>query len=129
MLSLVQSVIYLYLIGRAHWTESASEFLLGKIMLAHSMMSSKVFVTFIMIEFFFLHMLSKVLLSLNALGNGLTVNEYANAKNYKYLFHVEKVRKSFDDFTVRHGHQEISAGRFFANPFIFFFNCARKPLR
>ena len=128
-LSLLQCILYLYLIGRAHWTDSASEFLIGKLMLTHSMMSSKVLVSFLILEAYAIYILDQCLVAFNALGNGLTINEYTNAKDYKYLFTLDKVKKSFDDYTVRHAHNKVSLGRFLVNPFLFFCACSRKPLR
>ena len=46
-LSLLQCSFYIYLTAGFYWTDSASEFFLGKIMLIYTMMSSKVLTTFI----------------------------------------------------------------------------------
>ena len=92
VISLAVCCIYFYLIGRQYWTDSASEFFVGKIMLIHSMMSNKVFTAFLILEFYTLYLLQFCLAMITAIFCGMTLNEYMNVQNYPYLYTVEKVR-------------------------------------
>ena len=76
LLSLVLCVIYIYYIGKAHWSQNASEFLIGKLMLTHSMMTSKVLTAFVMLEVYTCHLLDRCLLAWSALGRRMTINEF-----------------------------------------------------
>jgi len=76
----------LHLIGRVYWAATASDFWIGKVMLMHSMMDAKVLLAFLMVEVCGLITLDRCMTMLNAIGNNLTLNEYRNAHDYKYLF-------------------------------------------
>jgi len=70
-------ILYIYLIGRAYWTENASEIFLGKLMLTHQMMSTKVLTAFLMLELYTGYLLERCLLTWSALGHDMTVNEFS----------------------------------------------------
>ena len=74
------------MIGRAHWSENASEFFIGRLMLTHSMMSSKVFTAFVMLEVYTCYLLDRCLLAWFALGRDMTINEYSRPQHYDYLY-------------------------------------------
>lgn len=124
-LSLVLCLLYLSLIGRSFWASAASEFLLGRLILTHKMMGLKVLTAFVMLEVYTAHVLERCLVIFNALGHGMTINEYANAQDYKYLFQAEAVKKGFDECTMKNTHKKVSFCRFLANPFTFFVTCSR----
>ena len=129
LLSLAQCIFYLHLIGRSYWTESASELFIGKVMLMHGMMENRVLTTFLMVEFYTLIVLNRALTMLNAAGNGLTLNEYCNAQDYRYLFAADRIKKKFDEFTTKMTHRPVPCHRFFVNIIVFFFSCKRKELK
>ena len=56
------------------------------------------------VELQLLTMLERCVTAYNALGNGVTINEYRNAQDYKYLFGADAIRKSFDEITVKNVH-------------------------
>lgn len=126
-LTLFQCLFYIYLIGRAYWAENASDFFFGKVMLTHSMMDAKVLVTFLMIEVYTVHVFDQCLTAFNALGLSMTINEYLNVHDYRYLFSVDSVRKSFDEHFYKLVHQPVPLWRFLSNPVFFFCGCRRKP--
>ena len=126
ILTLMLCCLYIQMIGRAYWTDTVSEFLIGKLILTHQMMSSKELTAFIMLEFYTLYMFERCLLFLSAVCRGLTINEFAHPETYKYLFYAERVQKGFDDCTVRNVHRRVSFLRStFINPLLFFSPCRR----
>ena len=82
----------MYLIGRVFWTDSASDFLIGRLILTHQMMSTKVFTAFVILEFYTLRLLDRSLLALSAIANRMTINEYRHIQDYSYLTTVERVK-------------------------------------
>jgi len=128
-LSLTLCMIYIYLIGKAHWTENTSEFFLGKVMLTHQIMSNKVLMAFLMLEVYTGYLLERCLLIWSALGHNMTINEFSHAQNYRYLFEVELVKITLQEKTFKYVHKSVSFCRFMVAPFVFFFfACSRKPL-
>lgn len=127
-LSLTLCFLYIYLIGRAHWTESTSKFFLGKLMLTHYMMSNKVLTAFLILEVYTVYLLDRFLLTWSALGHNMTINEFSHAQNYRYLFEVELVKLTQEEKTFKYAHKSVSFCRFMTAPLLFFFACSRKPL-
>lgn len=98
-------------------------------MLMHVMMEGKVLITFLMVQVYTLIVLDRVLEIFCAIGNGLTLNEYRNAHEYKYLFAPDRFKKSFDDFTTRMAHKPVLCCSFLYNLALFFCSCKRKELK
>ena len=74
-------------------------------------------------------MLERCLTAFNALGNDLTINEYRNPQEYKYLFSADANRKKFDNFTIKNVHKPVSCLKLMMNALVFFACCSHKNLR
>ena len=120
--------MYLYLIGRVYWAETTSDFLIGKVLLMHKMMSFKVLVAFLALEVFSLQFLNMVIVAFSALGRNMTIHEFSNVQDYRHLFVTEPVKKGFDEAVYKNVHRKVPCYKFMLNPFLFFFSCTRKRL-
>lgn len=114
------------MIGRVYWVETSSEFLIGKVLMVHKMMSFKMLIAFVALELCTLISLDTFLTAWCALGRNMTINEFKNVQDYRHLFVIEAIRKGFDDAVYRNDHKKVSCCRFLVNPFLFFFPKSRR---
>ena len=83
----------------------------------------------VFLEFYTLDFLQKCLLAISALGRGMTLNEFSHTEQYRYLFEPVSIKKNFDESKVKHDYERVPFSRTLLNPFKFFFDCSRKPLK
>ena len=90
------------------------------------MMPTKVIVTYIMLELYIVSLIDWLVVAFNAFGNGMTIQEYTHAQDYKYLYEIKRVRKRFDDQVLKNGHKRVTCCQFLTKPFVFLFSCSRQ---
>ena len=81
-----------------------------------------------MLEIYTAAVLDRCLVAWCALGRGMTLNEFENAQNYRYLYSVEAVRKNFEETNHQNTHKEVSLMYSLYAPILFFFSCKKEPL-
>ena len=77
----------------------------------------------VLLEFYTLHILGDCIHALSAIYANMTLNQYSNVQQYKYLFERQLVRGRVRGGAMRTFHKEVSCFHAVLNLIVFFCTC------
>ena len=86
------SAIYCFMMIDAHWVDLEADNRLLKVMEMHFKMPTLMLIALVFAEVFFLRYMALCLAIYSAIWNGMTLNEFENAWQYKYLYKARRVK-------------------------------------
>ena len=90
--TVIYTFVLLYLVWSKYWKECTVEYSILKPIQIHQLMPYGVLIPAAVLEFYTLHMLDNCIHAMSSILANMTLNQYSNVQNYKYLFEPQLVK-------------------------------------